>query len=945
MSIYRSGSQVTLTLLQIITLIKAYGYPNCYLAYNNAEYADCVGRKVMHLPLSIQHLPNQTRWLNISQNEIRTVEHNVFSHLPNLLELQLSKNKINTIQTQAFNRLNNLHVLDLSYNAIDSLDNLDLASLTSLRIFHVNHNKICAILNESLLYLTALEELDLSSNCISNFRIVARAVEHLTTFYRFNLSSNSITSLSNEQSLIVLPYLQYLNLCNNSIFILDLIYYFMPNLTELNVLRNQMYDVNGSSFLNVPNLSNINFDENPLNISNLLGSHLPNLAEFHWSSMRPALQNDLLPACQFFQTLPALRWLDIKHCKIKNSKLEVIGQCTNLTTLILSTTAIIRLVKNDLQSFKQLEVLYLDKCKINEIQGSAWTGLESLHTLILQRNRLSVLQMNMFSPLVKLQVLDLSKNPVIHIARDAFNGLHRLKVLSLKSCKIAEITSFIFKQVFSLRELDIRDNILSVIKAKSFDKLYLLQTLLLSGNKISSVKKYGLHGLRLLKHLSLADNLLYVVTNFTFCHLKSLVSLNLSQNHLGSFQKYQSPNPFLHLKDLESLDLSYQNQRFEVSIPKTYFEGLQSLKHLNLRGNPSLFLKNMTLSRLRNLTELDLSELYPWSDLSERLKPELFQNLTQLRVLRLEKNEIRDLSGRTFAQLPLLENLSLKNNKLGNISKNLLRNMSHLRFFDVYMNPLSCSCDNYWFQNWSEFNIKVQVPFVQSYNCFGQIASDVNFLSYDLSFCGTDISVFFFIGSFLATLSLMTVSLLISKGKWSILYGYYMLRVWFQCKIQKQERLYQYDAYVCYCPDDEQWVIEHLLLQLESQGQPKYKLCFKPRDFIPGCYHIDNIQDAISSSRKTLCVVSRRFLANDSCKMEMEMACSRVFYQKEDVLVMVFLEDIPDYKLSAYHKLRKLIKQNMYIDWPDDPQGEELFWFKLRKALGKVIYEEDPVQL
>ncbi|XP_053307850.1 toll-like receptor 13 [Spea bombifrons] len=947
MSLYRltnHGIYLITVALHCITLTTGYGYSKCYLPYNNNKYADCVGRRVVALTSEIRNLPNETQWLNMSQNEIRIIEDHAFSHLPNLLEIQLSKNRIHTIQHKAFQNLNNLQLLDLSQNLIESLDSL--TNLTSLRILCISHNKIFTIQSEILRPLQALEELNLASNLISDFRMVAKALTNLYMVSKLNLSSNTISNLSSEQRLIKLPSLQYLILCNNTISVLDLSYYFMPNLIELNVLRNNMSRINGSSLQNVPNLSKIVFDENPLNISQLLGSWLPNLTELHWSSMRPAPQHDLSVACQVFQSLPLLRWLELKHCKISSANLKVIGQCTNLTTLVLSTSSFIRMVNNSLQSFEYLQVLHLDSCKVKQINVNAWNGLKALHTLNLERNRLSVLKTNMFSPLSKLRVLDLSKNYVTYIDKDAFKGLYHLRYLSLRSCKIAYIKEGKFMYLRNLRVLDLRENSLSVIRGKSFHKLRKLQTLLLSGNKISSIQKYALQGLSSLEHLSLADNGFYKLTNFTLQFLKSLVTLDLSKNQLWAFNKYQSPNPFLYLKQLKSLDLSYQTQTFsDISVPATLFKGLQSLQKLNLRGNPCLFFKNKSLTLLANLTELDISELYPMTDHSDLFKPELFQNLTQLRHLNADKNEIRDLPENIFSHVTLLENLSLKYNKLRNISKSILENVPNLVYCDVYMNPLSCSCENCWFQNWSEFNTVVQVPFIQSYNCFGQRAQDNNFINYDLSFCGTDISVYFFFGTFFTTSLFLIVSLLIVKLKWSILYGYYMLRVWFKWKIQKEERACRYDAFISYSSEDEQWVVENLLFQLEEQGKYRYKLCFKPRDFVPGCYHIENIQEAISNSRKTMCIVSRHYLTSEWCRIEMEMACSRVFFQKEDVLLLVFLEDIPDYRLSAYHKLRKLIKQNTYLHWPEDPQGEELFWFKLSEALGKEMYEEDTIQL
>ncbi|KAM4703073.1 uncharacterized protein WCC33_011652 [Rhinophrynus dorsalis] len=912
---------------------------------DNTEYADCIGHGVVTLADAIQHLPSSTKWLNTSQNEISKIEYGAFSHLPNLLELQLSRNRINSIQSGAFQNLSNLYFLDLSYNLIQYLDTWNMENLTSLITLHLSHNKLHTMQGASLNMLKFLQELDLSFNYISDFRPVVEAVNKLYNFSILNLCSNNISKLNNQQGVIVIPSLQYLNLCNNSIFHFDFTNYFMPNLIDLNLTRNNMSDVNRSSFNNVPNLSKITFDENPLNISRLLGSYLPNLTSLHLSSMRPALQHSVLPACKLFQTLPKLKLLDIKHSKVLTADLLTIANCTNLTSLILSTTSLCILKSKEFQTFRNLEVLYLNKCKLRKIHNSTWRGLKRLHSLILERNFMSSLEDFLFSPLVNLQFLDLSKNHLTYINPKAFNELHVLKYLKLKDCKIAVLSLASFMFLKSLKTLDLRENSISFIKGKSFVKLNKLETLLLSKNKIATIQKYGFSGLTSLKHLSLSKNILYKLTNNTFKWLKSLVSLDLSNNRLWSFNKYQSPNPFLLLQNLETLDLSYQKPR-DVRIPRTLFKGLQSLKQLKFRGNPCLFLTNISFNFLLNMTEFDISEMiYSGTENPVHFNKDLFSSLSKLRHLVLDKNGIQDLPEDMFENVPFLESLSLRYNRLKNITRTILQNLTHLTYIDLYMNPLSCSCENYWFQNWSEFNTMVQIPLVQSYNCFGHVASDLNFINQDFSFCGTDIAVYFFVGSFVTTLLLLLVNLFMVKLKWTIHYGFYLLQAWFLWKIKKEQKVYMYDAYISYCSDDELWVMEKLLFKLEIESHHKYKLCFKPRDFIPGACYIDNIQDAIKSSRKTLCVVSRKYMESDWCRMEMQLACSRVFYQKEDVLLMVLLEEIPDYRLSAYHKLRKLIKQNTYISWPEDPQGEDLFWFKLRKALDVGVNEEEDLQL
>ncbi|KAG8434082.1 hypothetical protein GDO86_012453 [Hymenochirus boettgeri] len=881
-------------MLQNTTVISGYGFEKCSLEGKYTEYANCVGQGAVNIPEVIQDLPARTKWLNVSQNEIVLVENYAFSHLPNLYELRLSKNKINTVQVNAFYNLSNLSLLDLSFNLIQTFDKVDVTNLRSLRILLIGHNKIHTIQKGFPMLLPVLEELDLSYNNISNFRTVANAVKYLQSTIKLNLCSNFIMDLKNDETL-VLSSLQYLNLCNNSVSRLDFTFYIMPSLTELDVRRNNMSVVNTSSLFNLPMLSKITFDENSLNISQLLERPLHEITEFHWSSMRPALQHELTSACQLFKTFPKLQMLDIKHSKILNRNISIIGSCTNLTSLILSTSPIYTLNNSEFKNFKHLEVLYLDKCKLKKITKKAWTGLTSLRTLILERNQISNLDDLLFSPLIKLQYLDLSKNYLTFLNKNAFRGLHQLKYLSLKGCKIASLTSKSFAYLNSLRILDMQDNSISLLKGNSFYTLKKLKILLLSGNKILTVQKYGLNGLKSLTQLSLANNNIYKLTNNTLRWVKSLKILDISKNQLGSFNKFQSPHPFFNLKKLEILNASYQ-MNSNMFVPTTLFEGLKNLKVLKFQGNPGPFFKNMSFHFLCNLKELDISEIvYRMADHPVSFNSESFSRLSQLKVLTLDNNALQSLPDDMFSNLPSLEHISLRNNRLTNIRQNILQNLPNLTYFDVSMNTLSCSCDNYWFQNWSLFNTEVQVPFFQSYKCFGHDVNELFFANQDYSFCIED-GFSYFIESFMLTFTFLIVTLLVVKLKWTLLYLYSMLQVWIQWKVQKERKTYKYDAYISYCSDDENWVVENLLVMLEMDGHHKYKICFKPRDFVPGSYYIDNIQDAISSSRKTLCVVSRKYLESDWCRTEMQLACSRVFYYKQDVLLTVFLEEIPDYR-------------------------------------------------
>ncbi|CAG6010731.1 unnamed protein product [Menidia menidia] len=63
------------------------------------------------------------------------------------------------------------------------------------------------------------------------------------------------------------------------------------------------------------------------------------------------------------------------------------------------------------------------------------------------------------------------------------------------------------------------------------------------------------------------------------------------------------------------------------------------------------------------------------------------------------------------------------------------------------------------------------------------------------------------------------------------------------------------------------------------------------------------------------------------------MTLFRLFDEHKDVLILVFLEDIPSYLLSPYHRMRNLLKKKTYLSWPRAQTHPEVFWEKLRLAL------------
>ena len=84
-------------------------------------------------------------WLDLSRNKLESIEQNAFNDLTNLFTLNLSNNKINSIDVKSFIHLNNLNDLWLQDNQIKAIDVKMFKDLLNLNWLDLSHN----LLNES----------------------------------------------------------------------------------------------------------------------------------------------------------------------------------------------------------------------------------------------------------------------------------------------------------------------------------------------------------------------------------------------------------------------------------------------------------------------------------------------------------------------------------------------------------------------------------------------------------------------------------------------------------------------------------------------------------------------------------------------------------------------------------------------------------------------------
>lgn len=94
-----------------------------------------------------------------------------------------------------------------------------------------------------------------------------------------------------------------------------------------------------------------------------------------------------------------------------------------------------------------------------------------------------------------------------------------------------------------------------------------------------------------------------------------------------------------------------------------------------------------------------------------------------------------------------------------------------------------------------------------------------------------------------------------------------------------------------------------------------------------------NITNAIHSSRKTVVILSENLLESYWCMYGLNMARMESIYSRDgaNVLFLVMFAPVPVRAIPL--QLLDLIESNTYIEYPDDPQGNVVFWDKVDEAI------------
>ncbi|XP_011828671.1 PREDICTED: toll-like receptor 4 isoform X1 [Mandrillus leucophaeus] len=756
-----------------------------------------------------------------------------------------------------------------------------------------------------------------------------------------DLSFNPLRHLG-SYSFLRFPELQVLDLSRCEIqTIEDGAYQSLSHLSTLILTGNPIQSLALGAFSGLSSLQKlVAVETNLASLENFPIGHLKTLKELNVA--HNLIQSFKLP--EYFSNLTNLEHLDLSSNKIQNiycKDVQVLHQMPlpNLS-LDLSLNPInfiqpgafkeIRLRKLTLRSnFDDLNVM--KTC----IQGLA--GLE-VHRLVLGefRNERNLEEFdksaleglcNLTIEEFRLTYLDYYLNNII----DLFNCLTNVSSFSLVSVNIKGVEDFSYNFRWQHLELvNCKFEQFPTLELESLKRLTF--TANKGGNAFSEVDLPSLEFLDLsrnglsfkgccsqsdfgttsLKYLDLSFNDV-ITMGSNFLGLEQLEHLDFQHSNLKQMSQF---SVFLSLRNLIYLDISHTHTTVAFN---GIFDGLLSLKVLKMAGNSfqENFLPDI-FTDLKNLTFLDLSQCQ-----LKHLSPTAFDTLNKLQVLNMSHNNFFSLDMFPYKSLPSLQVLDYSLNHIMT-SKNQepQRFPSSLAFLNLTQNDFACTCEHQSFLQWikEQRQLLVEAERMECATPSDKQGMPVLSLNITCQMNKTIIGV-----SVFSVLVVSVVAVLVYKF-------YFHLMLLAGCiKYGRGENIY--DAFVIYSSQDEDWVRNELVKNLE-EGVPPFQLCLHYRDFIPGVAIAANIiHEGFHKSRKVIVVVSQHFIQSRWCIFEYEIAQTWQFLSSRAGIIFIVLQKVEKTLLRQQVELYRLLSRNTYLEWEDSVLGQHIFWRRLRKAL------------
>lgn len=844
--------------------------------------------------------------LNLSNNAITKIDGKTFKDLYFLQILNLRNNSIGYIEENAFLPLYNLHTLNLAENRLHTIDQSLFNGLFVLSKLTLNNNLLVNIDPKAFKNCSDLKELDLSSNQLMD---VPEALWELSLLKTLDLGENQISDFRNG-SFKNLNQLTGLRLIDNQIGNLSVgMFWDLPSLQVLNIAKNKIQAIERGTFSRNTQLEAIRLDGNFLSDINGVFSTLASLL---WLNLS---ENHLVWFDYAF--VPSnLKWLDIHR-----NFIEHLGNYYRLQD--------------------QIRIKTLDVSHNRIVEISPMSIPNSVELLFINNNYLNKIHVNTFFDKKNLTRVDMYANEIVHLE---LNSLRLSPVQNNKSLPEFYIGGNPFQCDCTIEWLPIINNMTAM---RQYPRVMDLENVLC---KMTNTRS-GTHVP--LTNLKTTDFLCKYETHcFAICHCCDFDACDCEMTCPQNCTCYHDPLWNTNVVDCSGQSSGEIPDKIPMDATEVFLDGnnikeLQNHGFIGRKNMRSLYVNNSGVETIQNRTFAGLTALqilHLGQNRLTELRGYEFDQLSNLKELFLQNNLISHIANISFTSLKSLEILRLDGNRLVDFSIWTFNNNQNLRALSLGNNLWSCKCrylqelTAYLAENAQKivditdvwcWNGEAKPPQKKELNLNGTACSDYYA---DNSVIG-NMLVSNYVPMMVSTLTgfmlilLALVILFLFRDSLRIwLYTNCGIRVFsFTGAFEESEKLY--DAYVCYSPKDEEFVVQSLAAELEN-GNPSYHLCLHYRD-IPhhGAQYMQcapPVVEAAEASKRIIIVLTRNFMQTEWSRYEFRQGLHEAL--KGCIYKLVLIEEysvIPDAMCDP--ELRPYLKTGSRIQL-----GQKRFWERLR---------------
>ncbi|RUS74257.1 hypothetical protein EGW08_017976 [Elysia chlorotica] len=435
---------------------------------------------------------------------------------------------------------------------------------------------------------------------------------------------------------------------------------------------------------------------------------------------------------------------------------------------------------------------------------------------------------------------------------------------------------------------------------------------------------------KLFKIYMSGNGMAYTLNDISFSSPNQLVSADLSRNVFRNIY-----GPIRGLQNLTILQMDYCDIRY---ISDEFFDEMPSLailslyqnqlgKSLSTDENGDVF-KNLKKLKLMNLSENNIYFLHPL----------VFKNMANIEHIDLSQNRLGKVDF-SISHMKSLQGINLKANQIQRLSRETMAEIDDIskgrQFPDINLsfNPISCDCDSLEFLEWLTDRGQLNrtrpgdyylCNMVKQPNGYGEVIERLR------RECIKQDTLFAVVVSATMVAMVAIAIVLAYRFRWTLRYWYHAAKLKFQPVISPEN--YQFDVFVSYSDKDD-FVEEELIPRLQDEFN--FRVMMHGLNFPAGGHITDSIHTAVTTSRKTLVVITKNMLRSHWCNYELMMARRETIRRGKQVLVFLFLEDLTYSEMTS--GIASYIRESTYITYPPEPCYRDAFWRKLVDDLRKDV--------